>query len=171
VCYDSSKVNSRKAGLPRPAGAVLISPWVDLQDSGASDSWRRNVDIDYLPANLTRYFAECYKGGASWEQVSPLLFGDSDLAALPALLIECGECEVLHDQIVAFADKCSGLGVSVALNVRADMVHVFPLLCFTGVPQIADTFTAITTFVNTNAHIDIAVVPSDSRHSYYSESV
>jgi hypothetical protein len=83
--------------------------------------------------------------------VSPLLFSDSDLAALPALLIECGECEVLLDQIVAFADKCSGLGVSVALNVRADMVHVFPLLCFTGVPQIADTFTAITTFMITNS--------------------
>ena len=48
--------------LRPPTGAVLLSPWVDLTDIGVTDSWRKYQDVDYLPEDLARLFAECYRG-------------------------------------------------------------------------------------------------------------
>jgi hypothetical protein len=50
-----------------------------------------------------------------------------DLRDLPPLLIHAGQCEVLHDQIVALARKASKEGNQVTLNVWRDMVHVSPI--------------------------------------------
>lgn len=132
-------------GLPTPAGGILLSPWVDLQDAGSSDSWTRNAPYDYLPFDLASMFAEIYRGSATWEEVSPTLF--TNLSALPPLLIECGDSEVLVDQIVAFAAKCLEAGVQVDARVRRDMVHVYPMFAFSGMPQCAEAFDSMAAFV------------------------
>ena len=113
----SAILSADEMGLPRPAGAVLLSPWVDLGDT-SSDSWMRNASYDFVRPDLANYCAELYKGKASWEEVSPSLFSEEALARLPPLLIEYGECEVFFDQISIFAGKCSSVGVKVDLNVR-----------------------------------------------------
>ena len=78
---------------------LCCSPWVDLTDEETSDSWERNVRYDYLPADLANLFASMYKGDASWDDVCPTRSPRDDLALLPPLLFEVGECEVLHDQV------------------------------------------------------------------------
>jgi acetyl esterase/lipase len=44
--------------VPASAGAVLLSPWLDIADRGTSPSWRRYAAVDYLPLDLTTKFAE-----------------------------------------------------------------------------------------------------------------
>jgi len=147
----STIIAAQKAGLPKPSGAVLISPWVDLEDVGLNSpesSWKRNASFDYLPPDLSTLFAVCYRGESTWEEVSPSL--SNDLHMLPPLLVEVGECEVLLDQIIAFCEKCAADGVKVTMNVRKDMVHVFPLFAFTGMAQCELSFQAIGSFIVNN---------------------
>ncbi|KAK3240715.1 hypothetical protein CYMTET_49463 [Cymbomonas tetramitiformis] len=56
---------------------------------------------------------------------SPIL---ADLHGLPPLLIHVGQCEILHDQIIEFAEKCAASGVATEVVDWRDMVHVFQLL-------------------------------------------
>lgn len=135
-------------GLPAPAGGILISPWVDLTDFESS-SWINHADVDYLDVGLAKMFAKCYQGNCgtySSQDLSPT-FSEA-LHTLPPLLVEVGECEVLHDQIVEFCKKVEAAGGKITCNVRHDMVHVFPIYSFTGMPQCKASFMAIVRFVN-----------------------
>jgi acetyl esterase/lipase len=137
---------AHRKGLPTPAGAILLSPWVNLNDETTSDSWERNKDFDYLPADLAYMFANMYRGNYTWEEVSATYLPDAELAALPPLLIEVGECEVLHDQIIKFAAKCIAQDVDVEVHDRVDMVHVFPMFSAAGMAQCDDAYTAMAAF-------------------------
>lgn len=143
----STIVRAQKEGLPSPAGAILMSPWVHLEDVDMLGSWARNRAYDFIPAPIAKLFAESYRGEARYEEVSPLLFPDSDIAGLPPVLLECGDCEVLCDQITLFDDRCRALGVDIRFNLRPDMVHIFPLFSFTGMSQCNNTFDAIKGFM------------------------
>jgi len=144
----STIIAAQKQGLPPPKGGILISPWVDLEDHGSglpSESWTKNLGVDYLPHNLASLFAVSYLGENTWEDVSPTL--SKNLNLLPPLLIEVGECEVLLDQVLEFVSKCRTAGVEVTVNVREDMVHVFPLFIFTGMTQCKLSFQDMAAFI------------------------
>jgi acetyl esterase/lipase len=114
---------ARAAGLPMPRGGVLWSPWVDLSDS-ISGSWTTNQRTDFLPRDLAAKIALGYAGIHTLAAASP---GNVDLTGFPPLLIEVGDCECLHDQVVRFAGRASAFGINVELHVAPGMVHVFPL--------------------------------------------
>ncbi len=122
-------------GDPLPAAAWLLSPAVDLTDQ--RPSWQRNLAYDYLSpmAGHLEQFVPAYLGDADPLQplASPI---HGDLAGLPPLLIHVGEREVLHDQVVAYAQRARELGVEVELITGADMVHVYP--AFVGLAPEAD---------------------------------
>uniref|UniRef100_A0A7S4FZP2 Alpha/beta hydrolase fold-3 domain-containing protein n=1 Tax=Eutreptiella gymnastica TaxID=73025 RepID=A0A7S4FZP2_9EUGL len=122
----------RDSNVPLPAGVMLISPWVELSDTSRG-SWERNAQYDYLDSDLARYFAKVYAAGQDMgdPRLSPL---NADLRGLPPIHIEVGECEVLLDQVVAFAARAQCAEVDVRLVLAEDMVHVFPLFTVV-VPQ------------------------------------
>lgn len=114
----------RERGLPKPAGAALICPWVDL--AAREGSMIRNDAIDWLDAATIDELARSYAGGAPLTDplVSPLYGIDKgDAAALPPLLVQVGSYEILVDQAVEFAERGQAAGVDVALRVWEDMVH------------------------------------------------
>ncbi|CAG8646852.1 6617_t:CDS:2, partial [Cetraspora pellucida] len=103
--------------MPLPGGAVLFSPWVDLTMSCAS--WDQNQPYDYLfkpkdddplhPVNLYLKSHEDRSKLITYPYVSPL-FGD--LHDLPPLLIQCGDSEVLRDEIYLLVQKASEAGTT-----------------------------------------------------------
>ncbi|BGP23256.1 esterase / lipase [Rhodotorula toruloides] len=119
----------RDEGYPLPAGAILMSPWVDLTMS--CESWTTNRPYDYLPNPNTEddhlHPVKCLLGD-SIEQylthpyVSPL-FGD--FTGLPPLLVQAGDAEVLRDEITLLAHKAALAGVRVEHEIFEDCVHVF----------------------------------------------
>lgn len=123
--------------LPQPAGGILLSPWVDLEDT-SSESWRTNVATDFLPPGLARQLARCYVMGAEQgQQQQETVVADRlrdfsatnlDLAGLPPLHIMCGAAECLRDQVLVFAEKARTAGVDVQISVEPGMVHVFVVL-------------------------------------------
>mgnify|MGYP003388181532 CR=1 FL=1 len=113
-------------------------------------SWNTYAKLDYLHPELAELFALLYKGennpGLTLADLSPLY--STMLHALPPLLVEYGECEVLHDQIRMFCRRVEGTGVSIQHHARADMTHVFPVYSFTDMPQCQESFATMVHFVN-----------------------
>lgn len=116
-----------------PSGAMLFSPWVDLTMS--CDSWDTNAEFDYLPMPKSgdhmnpvwAYLGENIDKYITHPYVSPL-FGD--MHGLPPLLIQCGDAEVLRDEVTLLAHKASLSGVAVRHELYEDCVHVFQAFLF-----------------------------------------
>lgn len=115
----------RDAALPMPAGALLISPWVDLTCS--LPSVRDNVPYDFGDGKLLLYWANLYRGDTSPTDplISPLY---ADLRGLPPLCIFAGELELLIDEARALHDRARAASVESELICAPDMVHDYPLM-------------------------------------------
>lgn len=119
-------VRARDEGLPMPAAAVLLSPWLDLTFSG--DSMRRNAATEViLEPTLFTQWRDAYVGGGDPADpaISPLF---ADLAGLPPIHVQATDAEVLEDDSRRFADAARAVGVDVDLLVVRDLWHVFQIL-------------------------------------------
>lgn len=112
----------RDAGMPLPAGAVGLSPWLDLTLSGAT--LIANAGADYLNRDILRASAQMYSQGHALDDplLSPLF---ADLRGLPPLLIQAGGAEMLLDDSRRFAARAQAAGVEVELTIFPHMVHVW----------------------------------------------
>src|SRR5690606_16811304 len=84
------------------------------------------ADGFYLSAAQMAWFWEqCLPPGADLEDpgISPLLA--HDLPALPSTLLVTAECDVLHDEGLAFARALANAGVSHAYLEVPGMIHGF----------------------------------------------
>lgn len=116
---------ARNASLALPAGGTLLSPWTDLEGTGASLETRRRADPMLKPPRM-KPSGHVYLGGANARSplASPLF---ADLSGLPPLLIHVGDAEILLDDSTRFADRAREAGVDVTLRVWPGLFHVFPL--------------------------------------------
>ncbi|MBC7247575.1 MAG: alpha/beta hydrolase [Actinobacteria bacterium] len=116
-------VSLRDAGEPLPAAAMLLSPWTDLEGTGESlgtVGWRDPM----LNKWIIRKMAASYLGDADPRDplASPLY---ADLSGLPPLLIQAGTSEILLDDARRLAERAEEAGVSVKLDIREGMFHVW----------------------------------------------
>ena len=112
----------RDAGELQPAGAVLVSPWVDPLAAGGSMETNEPYDIgnrDFLVACIQEYM-----DGKTPDdpRVAPLR---GDLAGLAPLFIAIGSCEVLFDQVHALSARARSAGVETRLAAYEDQFHAF----------------------------------------------
>ncbi len=112
----------RDEGAEMPAGAVLLSPWVDLTEA-AMDPVPDN-EHDYLFSGILERFSGDYTTQENRQdpRVSPVL---GNLHGLPPLLIQAGEVEIFLPQVRRLAERARDAGVDVVLEVGEGMVHVF----------------------------------------------
>ena len=116
-------VNARDHGLPLPAAAFLMSPYVDLTLTGPSMETRREVD-PLLSRELLQPRVDDYTAGqdAALPLISPLF---ADLSGLPPLIIQGGSHEVLLDDAVRLAGQAATADVDVTLEITPGVPHVF----------------------------------------------
>ncbi|KAF8560127.1 alpha/beta-hydrolase [Imleria badia] len=118
----------RDNGYPLPGGAILFSPWVDLTLS--CPSWDTNAIYDIVPTPgptahlhpVVMYLGDGLEEYLTHPYASPL-FGKFD--GLPPLLIQCGEAEVLRDEIMLVSYKASLAGVHVQHEMYEDAAFPF----------------------------------------------
>ncbi len=113
----------REHALALPAAGVLLSPWVDLAETGPSIQTRAAIDPLVSPESL-RLAAGYYLGGADPQTplASPLY---ADLRGLPPLLIQAGDHEILLSDATRLAAQARAAGVDVTLDVWDEMWHVW----------------------------------------------
>jgi epsilon-lactone hydrolase len=115
----------RDAREPLPACAWLVSPWVDLQMTGASLAEKAASD-PLISKSYLEELASAYLAGAHPTNplVSPL---HADLAGLPPLLVQVGSAETLLDDAVRIARRAGAADVRVNLEIWPHMIHAWHL--------------------------------------------
>nr|KAJ3419030.1 hypothetical protein HK105_007489 [Polyrhizophydium stewartii] len=118
--------------IPTVAGAVLISPFLDVDLSSAS--WHTNWNTDYLTFDVAgmRWLMGMYCNGLPRTDpaVAPL---HGDLSGLPPILIQAGASEMLRDDSIRFQARAILHGSAVKLELFRGMFHVFQ--AFLTVPR------------------------------------
>jgi len=130
---------------PIPAGAVLISPWLDLTLSGDSIVTAADVDPMLQAASLASS-AESYAGSdVRATFVSPIFATPQQLSGLPPMLLLAGTADILVDDSRAFAHRARAAGADVSLNVEDGLVHVWPFI--DGIPEAAAAMDRIASWI------------------------
>jgi acetyl esterase/lipase len=111
--------------LPRPAGGVAISPWVDLALAGESLDAQADADLTVTRADLERKAREYLDGADPRTPLASPLYGD--LSGLPPLLVVVGADEALLDDSIRLVRKAGMAGVKTTLIIEPEMQHAFPI--------------------------------------------
>jgi acetyl esterase/lipase len=131
----------RDAGEQMPAGAVMLSPWLDLTASGDSMTTRATRDPWFKPPDMpiiASYYCE------EDDYRNPLVSAVyADVAGLPPIYIQVGDDEILLSDSTRIAEKLDAAGVEVTLEIWPDMFHVFQVF----VHQMPESREAINKFV------------------------
>ena len=116
-------VNARDHGLPLPAAAYVMSPYVDLTLAGTTMDTRSPVD-PLLSRELLEPRVVDYTQGqdAGLALISPVF---ADLSGLPPLIIQADSHEVLLDDAVRLARQAAVADVEVTLDITPQVPHVF----------------------------------------------
>jgi acetyl esterase/lipase len=134
----------RDRGVPLPAAGVCISPWVDMEASGASVE--RNAEADpFMKKAVILDAARRYLQGQDPRTplAAPLY---ADLGGLPPLLIQVGSIETLLDDAVRLAERARAVGVEVTLETWDGMPHIWH--CFASfLPEAQQAIDRIGAFV------------------------
>jgi acetyl esterase/lipase len=116
-------VNARDHGLPLPAAAFVMSPFVDLTLAGTTMETRREVDpllsFEALQARVPDYTSG---HDAALGLISPVF---AELSGLPPMIIQAGTHEVLLDDAVRLAGQAAAADVEVTLDITPGVPHVF----------------------------------------------
>lgn len=116
----------RHAGIPMPAAAVLLSPFLDVTGSGESATTRADYDPWFNVKDMV-VVAENYCGpGVDLTNplISPVF---ANVAGLPPTYIQVGNDEILLSDSTRFADKMRSEGRDVEIEIWPEMWHVFQL--------------------------------------------
>jgi acetyl esterase/lipase len=116
-------VNARDHGLPLPAAAFVMSPYVDLTLGGTTMRTKSQVDPLLSQENLQPRVTDYTSGqDAALGLISPVF---ADLSGLPPLIIQAGTHEVLLDDAVRLAGQAATADVEVTLGITPCVPHVF----------------------------------------------
>jgi monoterpene epsilon-lactone hydrolase len=121
----ATMLSLRDAGKPLPGCAWLVSPWTDLEMTGASLADKAGVDPLIQKAYLEE-LASAYLAGADARAplVSPL---HADLTGLPPVLVQVGSAETLLDDAIRIVRRAGAVDVPVSLEVWPHMIHAWHL--------------------------------------------
>lgn len=127
-----------------PAGAALISPWLDLSLSGDSYVSRAALDVFSKPAGL-RAMAKTYLGRDGQLTDPRIALLDRDMTGLPPVLIHAGDHDVTLDDAKRLADAARRANVPHHLAIWPEMMHHFQM--FPDLPESIESIAAIGDFV------------------------
>ena len=114
----------KEKGLPLPACALGISPWVDLTLSGKSYEHNVSRDPSLIRESLAYYVLVYAAGHEDEPLVSPLR---GDVTGFPPSLLFAGGDEILLDDVKSMHEKLLSSGCRSDLTVEPGLWHVYPL--------------------------------------------
>lgn len=114
---------AKAVGLPQPACAFCISPWVDLECVGESMVSQASEEPMVVRAQLVEYAGLYLNGRPPRTALAAPMYGD--FASLAPLLIQVGSAEVLMDDAVRLARAAGAARVQVQLEIWPEMIHVW----------------------------------------------
>ncbi|MBV8612748.1 MAG: alpha/beta hydrolase fold domain-containing protein, partial [Acetobacteraceae bacterium] len=127
----TTMLRAREKGLPLPAAAMPLSPWVDMEGKGAT--FQTNAEKDVLVSQpMVQMMAGMFLGPNGDPRNKLANPTQADLAGLPPLFIQVGGDEALLDDSRALAAAARRAGVDVTIEVEPEMQHVYHVLAGTA---------------------------------------
>jgi len=124
-------LRTRQQGLPLPAATMPLSPWLDMEATGATFETNAQKDLiasrDMIQAMAGMFLGE---GGNRRDPLANPLY--ADLTGLPPMYIQTGADETLLDDSRKLAELARKSGVDVTLEIVPEMQHVFQFLAGTA---------------------------------------
>lgn len=115
----------RDRGIAMPKGAVVFSPYTDLEHTGYTIA--TNASTDYLPRTElgapNRFYTDI--DNLRNPVVSPI---HADLTGLPPMLVLAGEAEMILADSTRLVENATRDGVDATLKIAGEMVHVWPAI-------------------------------------------
>jgi epsilon-lactone hydrolase len=120
----ATAVRAGQAALPLPNALVLISPWLDFAEEGAS--YRNTLDDPILKPELTKIFMQAYIGDGDRKspKVTPFY---ADFSNMPPTLVHVGSWERLRDDSVALVERMRKARAPAELKIFNGMCHGWQL--------------------------------------------
>jgi len=134
----------RDSSLPRPAAAVVLSPWTDLALTGASLTLNAKLDAIVQAEDAPIFAADYLAGTDPRHPYASPLYGDP--TGLPPTLIQVGSEEVLRDDAVRMAEKMQRAHCQAELQIWPRMPHVWHFLA-PILPEAREAIAEISKFV------------------------
>jgi acetyl esterase/lipase len=124
----SLAIQSASAGLPMPAGLVLVSPWLDVSTSDPVQREIERVDPLLMRAGLAAA-GRWYAGEMETHdpRVSPI---HGEIAGLPPTLLFCGTRDILISDARRLVARAAAEGVEVEYHEEPGLMHDYPLMVF-----------------------------------------
>ena len=118
-------LHRKTSGASQPAHILLMSPWVDLEMAHPANDGP-SAEVCFTDATDLRRAALLYAGDVpvTDPRVSPAF---ADLSGLAQMSIVTGDVDLLHTDILTFANKAKAAGVLSKLAVYGTMGHIFML--------------------------------------------
>jgi acetyl esterase/lipase len=118
------QLRAREQGLPRPAGALLLSPFADLEASG--ESYDTGTD-PLFTRDFCRSLALGFLGQAAGLRDPRVNLLHAGLDGLSPLYIQAGGDEALLDDARSLDQRARQAGLEVRLDIFPGMLHTFQM--------------------------------------------
>lgn len=151
----TSLMKLRDSSDPLPAAAACLSPVADFTNKG--DLHTKEVKDPLLHPRATSFYNKSYI--AHNDPRNPLIspaFGDWH--ALPPLLVQAGEDEILREDAIRIASLAKAAGVEVQLEIYPRMWHVWQINL--ALPQAVQSLDEIAQFFR--SHLEPITQPPTS---------
>jgi len=135
---------ARDQGLPLPALAIGLSPWLDMTASGASMRECAATDVMLSPEAIAKFVLKYMSGVDVKHPYASPLFGN--LQGLPPVLLQAAGDEILRDDSVRLASALRAAGVRVDLDIWPGLFHVFEF-AWRWLPEAEDAIVKMGDFV------------------------
>lgn len=140
-------VQLKALALPLPKAAVLMSPWVDLANTGDSVSQYADADAMLSPQAVDKFSSLYLDGQDPRDPLASPLY--ADLSGLPPTQVLVGSEEVLRSDSERLVERINGAGGRAELAVWPKMPHVFPILAGV-IPEGRQAVQDMSAFIRTN---------------------
>lgn len=121
----TTQLLAKQKGLPMPAAAFVISPWIDLE--ATSNSYRSKASVDLcVSAETTVMSCGLIMGANKFDRSNPLMSPlNASLKGLAPAIVQVGGDEVLEDESRQLVENLKRDGVEAVLEVIPHMQHIF----------------------------------------------
>ena len=111
----------KESNISQPLGAVALSPWTDLSQTGKTMVTNEKNDPIISRKYLDRFAKLYFPHSDNMSYLASPLLGE--LSGLPDMLIQVGSAETMLDDSKRFYKKAKKANVNVKLEIWEDMFH------------------------------------------------
>ena len=111
----------KENNISQPLGAVALSPWTDLSQSGKTMIKNEKIDPVINKKYLDRFAKLYFPDLKNMSHLASPIIGD--LSGLPDILIQVGSAETMLDDSTRFYEKAKKANVNAKLEIWDNMFH------------------------------------------------